>query len=141
MEAAQKGIVLLKNGGLLPLDRKQIRSIAVIGKPATDLQVGADGSPAVIPFYKMQILDGIKKLAGDAIQVTYAAGETTMPLPASAVTVPGGDEQGFKATYYRGTKLEGAPILERVEKELQFDSEHGPWPGLAKHEFQRSLDG
>ena len=51
VEAAEKGIVLLKNdGGLLPLDRKQIRSIAVIGKPATDLQVGADGSPAVTPF-------------------------------------------------------------------------------------------
>jgi beta-glucosidase len=136
MEAAQKGIVLLKNdGGLLPLDRKQIRSIAVIGKTATDLQVGADGSPAVTPFYKVQILDGIKKLAGNAIQVTDAAGETTTPLPASAVMVPGGDEHGFKAAYYRGTKLEGSPILERVEKELQFDTEHGPWPDLPSTNF------
>jgi len=135
-EAAEKGIVLLKNeGGLLPLDRKQIRSIAVIGRPATDLQVGAEGSPAVTPFYKAQILDGIKKLAGDPIQVTYAAGETTTPLPASAVTVPGGDEHGFKAAYYHGMKMGGLPIVERVEKELQFDTEHGPWPGLPGTNF------
>ncbi len=140
-EAAEKGIVLLKNEGkLLPLDRKQIRSIAVIGGPATDLQVGAEGSPAVTPFYKVQILDGIKKLAGDGIQVTYAAGEMSSPLPASAVTVPGSnvqgsDEHGFKATYYRGTKMEGAPIVERVDKELQFDTRHSPWTGLPRTNF------
>jgi beta-glucosidase len=135
-EAAERVIVLLKNEGkLLPLDRKQIRSIAVIGGPATDLQVGAEGSPAVTPFYKVQILDGIKKMAGEGIQVTYAAGEMNSPLAASAVTVPGSDEHGFKATYYRGTKMEGTPIVERVDKELQFDTRHSPWTGLPKTNF------
>ncbi len=141
-EAAEKGIVLLKNeGGLLPLDRKQIKSIAVIGWPATDLQIGAEGSPAVTPFFKVQILDGIKKIAGDAIQVTYAPGETRAPLPASAVTVPGGDEHGFKAAYYQGIKLEGSPIVERVEKQLQFDSDQAPWSGLPDTNFSARWTG
>ncbi|HZI32295.1 MAG TPA: glycoside hydrolase family 3 protein, partial [Candidatus Binatia bacterium] len=46
LQAAEQGIVLLKNQNkLLPLDATQIKSIAVIGEPATHLQIDALGSP------------------------------------------------------------------------------------------------
>ena len=48
-EAATKGIVLLKNEqGVLPLNRKEIHSIAVIGPAGQQLQVGA---PAAVPRF------------------------------------------------------------------------------------------
>jgi beta-glucosidase len=41
LEAARAAIVLLKNdGGLLPLDRKAVRSIAVIGPHGDDVTLG-----------------------------------------------------------------------------------------------------
>jgi beta-glucosidase len=135
-EAADKGIVLLKNAGkLLPLDRHHIHSIAVIGEPAIEMQIGAEGSPAVNSFFRIQILEGLQKLAGAEMQVNYVPGETNVPIPASAITAPGGTEHGFKAEYFHGVALEGAPLLERVDNQLQFDTEHGAWEGPPRTDF------
>jgi beta-glucosidase len=135
-EAAAKGMVLLKNQhGLLPLERKNLRSIAVIGRPAKNLIVGALGSPAVKPFYTAQILDGIQAKAGTNVAVSYVPGTFAPPLPADCVTIPGGSEPGFKAQYFRGTKLEGSPILERVDRQIQFDTGRGPWAGVPATNF------
>ncbi len=58
-EATQKSIVLMKNqNSLLPIDRKKIRSIAVIGPSAN--KVISDWY-AGTPPYKVTILNGIKK--------------------------------------------------------------------------------
>lgn len=79
-EMAQKAIVLLKNeGGLLPLDRSKLRSLAVIGPNATEdrpskgtysLLGGYSGLP---PFY-VSALEGIQNKVGDDIKVNYAKG-------------------------------------------------------------------
>jgi beta-glucosidase len=65
--------VLLKNNGVLPLDRAKIKCIAVIGENANSvpLLVGNyNGTPA----RPVKILDGIKAIAGPDIQVTFAPG-------------------------------------------------------------------
>ncbi len=69
-EATQKSIVLMKNqGSLLPLDRKKIKSIAVIGPSAN--KVISDWY-AGTPPYKVTILNGIKNAVGENVIVKFA---------------------------------------------------------------------
>ncbi len=74
-DGATEGIVLLKNqGSLLPFDVSKIHSIAVIGPNAVVARTGGGGSSMVRPKYAVSPLEGIRKRAGAAIQVTSALG-------------------------------------------------------------------
>ncbi|MHA1269539.1 MAG: beta-glucosidase family protein [Candidatus Helarchaeota archaeon] len=76
LEAARKSIVLLKNeNSLLPLNRSKIKKIAVIGKLANKPNIGDHGSSRVYPPYVITPLEGIKKAAGDSIEIIYDNGE------------------------------------------------------------------
>ncbi len=70
-KATVKSVVLLKNEEILPLNMKEIGSIAVIG-PSADLVVS--DWYAGTPPYAVSILDGIRNAAGDQVRVNYAAG-------------------------------------------------------------------
>lgn len=60
-EIADNGIVLLKNQNhLLPLDRNQLRGIAVIGPYAVQASTGGGGSSEVIPFFSVSPAEGIQ---------------------------------------------------------------------------------
>jgi beta-glucosidase len=66
----QKSIVLLKNEGLLPLDRHRVKSIAVIGPRADDVLLDwYSGTPP----YTVTPLAGIRAAAGPAVTVQHAA--------------------------------------------------------------------
>jgi beta-glucosidase len=74
-QAATESIVLLKNESrLLPLNAKKIHSIAVIGSNAAVARTGGGGSSLIAPKYAIAPLDGIKKVAGSAVEVKYALG-------------------------------------------------------------------
>ena len=68
-EATRKSVVLLKNkNNLLPLDKKKIKKIAVIGRRASEvLQDWYSGKP----FYTVSVIDAIKEEAGNNIEVKY----------------------------------------------------------------------
>lgn len=73
VEAARRSMVLLKNDGLLPLKKDEIRSIAVIGPNANsrDALVGnyvGTSSQYITP------LEGIQQYAGDSVRIYYAEG-------------------------------------------------------------------
>ena len=61
-EAAEKGITLIKNNGVLPLDRAQVRKVALIGKLANTAIIGDHGSSWVRPPYVVTPEEGLKKL-------------------------------------------------------------------------------
>ena len=69
-QVALESVVLLKNaGGLLPLDRNTVKSVAVIGPHADSVALDwYSGTPP----YTITPLDGIKAIAG-AVKVNYAA--------------------------------------------------------------------
>lgn len=69
--ATQKSIVLLKNSAnLLPLDKKSLKSIAVIGPRANEVLLDwYSGTPP----YTISPLEGIKNAAGESVKVNYAA--------------------------------------------------------------------
>jgi beta-glucosidase len=73
LKAAREAIVLLKNNGVLPLDRARIKSVAVIGANADSVPLllgNYNGTPA----RPITILAGIKSAAGPNVQVTYLPG-------------------------------------------------------------------
>jgi beta-glucosidase len=73
-KAATASMVLLKNeGGLLPLDAKKVKSVAVIGPSASVPRAGG-GSSLVRTKYTVTPLDGIKEAAGAGVAVSYALG-------------------------------------------------------------------
>jgi len=72
LEAAREALILLKNqGGLLPLDRAKLKSIAVIGPNAAVCHLGGySGDPGRM----VSVLDGVREKAGGAVRVAYAQG-------------------------------------------------------------------
>jgi len=86
LRSAQESMVLLKNeGGLLPLDKAHLRSIAVIGPAAYPANPGGGGSSRVVPFESLSYLTGIADAADDRARVTYCKGF----LPPAAGDAPG----------------------------------------------------
>jgi beta-glucosidase len=89
-------VTLLRNQkGALPLAAKKLRSIVVIGKPATTFVTGG-GSGAVTPFTYTSLLDAVKARAGSKVSVTYndgsdAAAAAAAAKSADAVLVVAGD--------------------------------------------------
>jgi len=74
-EIAEQGAVLLKNNGnQLPLDAAVLHSIALLGPYAGAAHTGGAGSSAVTPLYTVAPLEGIRKLAGSGVHVTYSDG-------------------------------------------------------------------
>ena len=90
-EVAEKSIVLLKNeGNLLPIS-KDVKSIAVIGQNAVlKTQSGGMGA-GVKALYEITPLEGIRKRAGEGVEVSYAPGYKTIAFrwgPAPEVLDP-----------------------------------------------------
>jgi beta-glucosidase len=72
---AEDGIVLLKNSaGLLPLDAKKVRSIALIGPMATKAVTGGGGSSHVVPLYTIDPGDGLRTDARSNMTVVVTDG-------------------------------------------------------------------
>lgn len=71
--AAEESITLIKNDGVLPLDKSAVKKLAVIGKLADVDNIGDHGSSRVYPAYAVTPLQGIAKVA-PGVEVVYADG-------------------------------------------------------------------
>lgn len=73
-KAAEKSLVLLKNeGGLLPLDKKKLKSIGVIG-PNADSRAALVGNYEGTSSRYVTVLEGIEDYVGDDVRVFYSQG-------------------------------------------------------------------
>jgi beta-glucosidase len=85
--AAERAAVLLRNeGGVLPIDRSAVRSVAVIG-PLADDRPATLGPWVFAPDLDatVTVLEGLRRAAGDGIQVEHAAG---LPVPTRLIPSP-----------------------------------------------------
>jgi beta-glucosidase len=73
LRAAEESMVLLKNDGVLPLQRDKIKRLAVIGDNAASV-ITLLGNYNGSPSKPVTILDGIKAVAGSGIEVVSAPG-------------------------------------------------------------------
>ncbi|OQA27306.1 MAG: Xylan 1,4-beta-xylosidase precursor [Verrucomicrobia bacterium ADurb.Bin345] len=145
---AEDAIVLLKNeGGVLPLDRKKIKSLAVIG-PNADAHRAGGGSSNVNPESPVTPLQGLRRLCGDEIEVRFAMGcampQDLIPIPSTLLTPPDGQpgEHGLRAVYFNNMNLEGEPVLTRVDAQLDFNWGDGsPAPEVPRDQFSARWTG
>lgn len=72
-QAAGEGVVLLKNNGILPLKRDEIKTIGVIG-PNADSRIAMIGNYYGTSSHYTTILEGIQSEAGKDIRVLYSEG-------------------------------------------------------------------
>nr|WP_187285005.1 glycoside hydrolase family 3 C-terminal domain-containing protein [Streptomyces sp. or43] len=82
--AVAAGTVLLRNDGdLLPLDRTELRSVAVIGPHATAVRIQGGGSAEVFPETVVTPLAGIRAALDGSAKVTHHRGlpPSGRPLP------------------------------------------------------------
>ena len=91
LKAACESIVLLKNDGLLPLDRSKIKHLAIIGGNAKDTNMLL-GDYNGTPSHPVSIFDGITKAAGANVQVNQWAARIFAP---AAFAMPSKMETGW----------------------------------------------
>ncbi len=72
-KAALSSVVLLKNDGLLPLDKSKLKSVAVIG-PNADDRSSLTGNYHGTSSRYITVLEGIEDYLGDDVRVRYASG-------------------------------------------------------------------
>ena len=108
LQLARESLVLLKNNGVLPLDRSKVKRIAVFGDNATDQRM-LYGNYNGTPSHATTILDGIRALAGPGVEVIWAQG---CPL-ATRTNTAGGRGGGFG-----GVRGGGLPVAARPGPEL-----------------------
>lgn len=73
-ESGLKGLVLLKNSdGILPLDQKNIKSLAIIGPNARNLPLDGHSSSNVIPSYKVSVEDAFRNKSQN-MAISYSKG-------------------------------------------------------------------
>ncbi|MDO5519838.1 MAG: glycoside hydrolase family 3 C-terminal domain-containing protein [bacterium] len=73
LEAARKSAVLLKNDGILPLNRKKLKTIGVVG-PNADSRLALVGNYHGTSSRYITVLEGIQEEAGEDIRVLYSEG-------------------------------------------------------------------
>jgi beta-glucosidase len=132
LEAARESLVLLKNEGhLLPLDKKSVKSIVVIGPIAHPAVPVGGGSARVEPFTTVSYLEGLSNHAGSSVNVSYARGLPTLTEMAEATsfkTTTAGDQSGLSAEYFNTKDLEGAPAITRTEQHINFSRQSRSFP-------------
>ena len=72
-EAARRSVVLLKNDGILPLDKTKIKTIGVIGPNANDRMALIGNYHGTASRY-ITVLEGTQDYVGDDVRVLYAEG-------------------------------------------------------------------
>lgn len=110
-EAASRGMVLVKNSGVLPLTG--LRRVAVLGPNAVHARTMGGGSASVSPTYTVTLLSGLTDALGPGVEVVSAEGafpvEKLEPVPLSRVTDPVDGTPGLRVRFVDET---GATLAE-----------------------------
>jgi len=142
-EAAGEAIVLLKNGGNLPL--KKVKSIAVIGPHASNASIfGGGSSSGFIPHYVVSPLEGIRNRAGKKVKVDYAPGcfiHRNLPAPARETLSTADGRVGLSLSLFDGIEFAGTPVYQSVEPLPVFDWFHNSIPAVNRENFSMIVEG
>ncbi len=99
----------------LPLGKKRIRSIAVIGPNGNVAQIHGGGSGSLNGNYGISPLEGIRKKAGNGIAVRFEKGiepkVTKLPIVGSEYYRLADGKLGIYAEYFNNRDPKGKPAL------------------------------
>ncbi len=140
-EIATKGMVLLKNDGLLPLAPEKLRRVALIGPAMSRARTGGGGSSLVLPWRTVSPLEGIVALLGERVECTFEEGVVIdlyrpATIPAARFTGPSGETTGLRAEYFDNPDCAGEPVYRVDEPQIDFALIGGsPDPRLHRDRF------
>ncbi len=128
LQTARESLVLLKNGGLLPLDRTKIKTLAVIGANADDVGV-LKGNYNGEPSHPITILQGLRDALGPNTRIVTARGCPLATRPGEAIDERAPDfvaavaaaRQADAVIYVGGL----SPQLEGEEMSVSFEGFNG----------------
>ncbi|HVO74270.1 MAG TPA: glycoside hydrolase family 3 C-terminal domain-containing protein, partial [Ignavibacteriaceae bacterium] len=133
-QVAEESIVLLKNeNNILPIDTRNLKSIAVIGPNAKTARTGGGGSSFVDPIYSISPYEGLKNKLPESIKINFAEGVTlngdTKPIDSRFYT------EKIKAEFFKNRELQGNPVTKEF-KEINFDwGGDAPFEGFPEDDF------
>lgn len=120
LHAAEEAMVLLKNdGGLLPLDRAKIKTVALIGPDAYPAVPVGGGSAQASAFHAVSFLEGLTRYLGPGADVLWDRGLPTLLHVANATefsTQPSGGQPGLTVETFDNGDLSGTPASTRIER-------------------------
>lgn len=122
-ESARQSLVLLQNDGILPLDRNEVKSIALVGPNAARHEYGEySGVPLNTP---VSVLEGLTAaLQGTGIALNYAPWVGSN----SSYALMNADHfaNGIKMEYYNNANLQGEPSAVTQTDFVYFDPANQP---------------
>ncbi|HNX05553.1 MAG TPA: glycoside hydrolase family 3 C-terminal domain-containing protein, partial [Opitutales bacterium] len=118
LKAAEECIVLLKNDGILPLDSKRVRRVAVIGPNASSVPVLV-GNYNGTPSHPVTVLAGLREeFAKAGIETDYAYGCDYAWRPEAWVPIP---QPWFRGEYFSNPDLSGTPAEIQWDRPICFE--------------------
>ena len=138
LRTARESLVLLKNqNNFLPL-KKTYQTIAVIGPDADNLDALV-GNYNGTPSHPVTIVDGIRKRFSQS-KIVYSqgvglTGPIVRSIPSDSLfTDTSRKQHGLKADYFGNVDLKGAPVMSRVDADVNFAwGDRGISPQLLKN--------
>jgi beta-glucosidase len=135
LDAALSGMVLLKNEGVLPLERNNLKNVAVIGPNAFPGLPEGGGSSHPTPVVNSSFLEAVSSYLMDTkAHVMYASGSPDVTALFSSThfaTAASGGEEGLSGEYFDNVKLEGTPKHTETDAHINFREGHGAAPAEA----------
>ena len=117
-DAAQEGMVLLKNEGILPL-KKDIKSIGIIGPNAEKAQIIGGGSATLVPYHESHPVSSFQNNFSEKTIVKSAKGcHTYRYLPEINKSLT--KENGFLVEYFNVTDNKNDFISSKVLRGSKF---------------------
>ena len=117
-DAAQEGMVLLKNDGILPL-KKDIKSIGIIGPNAEKAQIIGGGSATLVPYHESHPVSSFQNNFSEKTIVKSAKGcHTYRYLPEINKSLT--KENGFVVEYFNVTDNKNDFISSKVLRGSKF---------------------
>jgi beta-glucosidase len=144
LNIAREGLILLKNkNNLLPLQKNQTKTVAVLGNAAQDSPPTGFGSSYVTPINFVSEVDGIQSAAASTTRVDFIAACTLDPENALWEYSNNGQiTQGLQAEYFTSNDLSGTAAVTRVDNQLDFDWDVDPIPvGTNQQSFSARWTG
>jgi beta-glucosidase len=122
--AGARGMVLLQNRGVLPLDASRLRTVAVIGPLADAEQFQGGGSTQVSPPHVSGILPSLRDALGPGVTVTFERGcvlpDWPSPLGPPLLRTADGDD-GAVLEYHLAADPDAAPLAVDHPRTLQLN--------------------
>ena len=123
LNVAREGIVLLKNqGGLLPLDKSKVKSIAVVGNLAKYAPPTGFGSANVLATHYISELSGLQQTAPNA-KVEFIDGLSLDPDASiwTSTNSAGTNVKGLKTEFFTNTNWSGDAAATQIDTHVNMD--------------------